>query len=116
MATRASAQVDQNQGFSTVVTWSGLATDSADVGEAVYVGHLAFLAVGYTQTSGTTTSMDFQGSWDGTNFSTLGSSAFTVTGANVTRGITDPPLYIRPAVLVGAGGVAKAFVLGKRFA
>lgn len=120
MATQPSKQIDQFQGFATLIQWPNLAGNvtpaSSDVGEAVYVGHLLFLSVGYINTAGTATAMDFQGSWDGINFSTLGASAFTVTGAGVTRGITDPPLFIRPANVAGAGSTATAFVLGKRTA
>src|SRR6516225_377229 len=117
MATQPSKQIDQMQGFSTLIQWANLAGNAtpanSDVGEAVYVGHLTFMSVGYVTTTGSCPSVDFQGSWDGVNFSTLGTSAFTVTGTFVTRGITDPPLFIRPANVGASGSTAvTAFLLG----
>lgn len=120
MATRASAQIDQQQGFATLIQWTGLigntTPSSSDVGEAVYVGHLAFLSVGYVNTSGTVAGMDFQGSFDGVTWGNLnGASALTPTGANVTLAVPNPPLFIRPANVQTNAAVATAFVLGKRF-
>jgi hypothetical protein len=127
MATITGIQVDQFQGFATLFTWTGLTTATNDVGTAVYVGHLAFLSVAFVGTAGTATSLNFEGSMDGSNWGALQGTPAAPAVLTLTSGslptancsgivaIANPPLYIRPTTPVGAGGVFTAFCLGKRF-
>lgn len=116
MAIITPTQVDQFQGFATLIQWLNVTTAGADVGAGAYVGHLAFISGHAVLVSGAMTSIELQGSFDGVTWGTLGATALTLTTSGMTKAVPDAPLLIRPANPTGAAGVFNVFVLGKRFA
>jgi hypothetical protein len=92
-----------------VMTWAALANgETGDAGEAPQNPDKS------VQVSGTFTSLDIQGSNDGTNWAILHDSTgsvLTFTAAGI-KPILENTLYVRPANIV-AGGAVKVVIVGK---
>lgn len=96
MATIAAARVDRDDG-ATVITWTNLVQATSDVGDEVYIGDLVDVSVQALGTNATT--VEIQGSNDGTNFAALGAGMTLTIGASGSSPITNllaRALLVRP--------------------
>lgn len=107
MATRDATNVNRDNGFTRVVTWTGLTT-AADVGIEVPVGACSEISVQLSGTLGSSPNVFIEGSNDGVNWATLkdvhGTALSAVATLTALHQLAEKPLLVRPRLSATSGG------------
>lgn len=113
MATITGVRVNADDRVSTV-TWTNLVQSTTDVGRGVRVADLQDLTVQAIGTNATT--VEIQGSNDGTNWAALGAGLTLTIGASGSSPVTAiavKALYLRPAT-PSAAADTDVIIAGRR--
>lgn len=114
MATINAVRTEHDDGRTVSVSWTNLVQATSDVGAGAMVGDLDRLDIQAFGTNATT--VEIQGSNDGTNWNALGAGVTLTVGASGSSPVTSlavRPRFLRPNT-PSAGADTDVVVVGRR--